>query len=234
MEPIPHWNWELRAACSIIIPHLHTNILKVTNTVQTDHKSYLKIVKVKSLSRVRLFVTPWTVAYQTSPSMGFFQARVPEWVAISFSRRSSRPRDQTWVSRIAGSRFTLSHQGSLVKNRGMDVNISLLNYCNIDLISPPFRLGAKSKAEFNLIFYNIIRKLILLHCWYCQVISLVLNYFREVLNKWSQICIFIVDFICPLISCLILLFRNVLEARVTLVTGKIHVIFSSQKKLLSI
>ena len=28
-------------------------------------------VKVKSLSRVRLFVTPWTVAYQTPPSMGF-------------------------------------------------------------------------------------------------------------------------------------------------------------------
>ena len=28
-------------------------------------------VKVKSLSRVRLFATPWTVAYQASPSMGF-------------------------------------------------------------------------------------------------------------------------------------------------------------------
>ena len=27
--------------------------------------------KVKSLSRVRLFVTPWIVAYQASPSMGF-------------------------------------------------------------------------------------------------------------------------------------------------------------------
>ena len=26
---------------------------------------------VKSLSRVRLFATPWTVAYQASPSMGF-------------------------------------------------------------------------------------------------------------------------------------------------------------------
>ena len=26
---------------------------------------------MKSLSRVRLFVTPWTLAYQTSPSMGF-------------------------------------------------------------------------------------------------------------------------------------------------------------------
>ena len=28
-------------------------------------------VKVKSLSRVPLFVTPWTVAYQAPPSMGF-------------------------------------------------------------------------------------------------------------------------------------------------------------------
>ena len=28
-------------------------------------------MKVKSLSRVRLFATPWTVAYQAPPSMGF-------------------------------------------------------------------------------------------------------------------------------------------------------------------
>ena len=28
-------------------------------------------VKVKSLSRVQLFVTPWTVAYQASQSIGF-------------------------------------------------------------------------------------------------------------------------------------------------------------------
>ena len=28
-------------------------------------------VKMKSLSRVQLFVTPWTVAYQAYPSMGF-------------------------------------------------------------------------------------------------------------------------------------------------------------------
>ena len=28
-------------------------------------------VKVKSLSRVRLFATPWTAAYQAPPSMGF-------------------------------------------------------------------------------------------------------------------------------------------------------------------
>ena len=38
---------------------------------------------------------------------GIFQTRVLEWVAISFSRGSSRPRDQTQVSRIVGRCFTV-------------------------------------------------------------------------------------------------------------------------------
>ena len=36
---------------------------------------------------------------------GILQARVLEWVAISFSRESSRPRDRTKVSLIVGRRF---------------------------------------------------------------------------------------------------------------------------------
>ena len=38
---------------------------------------------------------------------GIFQARVLEWIAISFSRGSSRPRNHTLVSRIAGRCFTV-------------------------------------------------------------------------------------------------------------------------------
>ena len=38
---------------------------------------------------------------------GIFQARVLEWVAISFSRGSSRPRYWTWVSCTAGRCFTI-------------------------------------------------------------------------------------------------------------------------------
>ena len=146
-------------------------------------------VKVKSLSRVRLFATPWTVAHQAPPSMGFSRqeywsglpvpssgdlpdpgieprsptlwedaltpeppgkqelyilvcwcvcmcvcsvaqscltlcypmdcsppgssvrgispARLPEWVSISFSRRSSWSRDRTWVPCIG--RWVLYH-----------------------------------------------------------------------------------------------------------------------------
>ena len=43
----------------------------------------------------------------TSSIHGIFQARVLEWVAFSFSRGSSRPREQTQVSWTAGWRFTL-------------------------------------------------------------------------------------------------------------------------------
>ena len=38
---------------------------------------------------------------------GILQARILEWVAISFSRGSSWPRDQTQVSNTAGRRFKL-------------------------------------------------------------------------------------------------------------------------------
>ena len=50
---------------------------------------------------------------------GSLQARILEWVAISFSRGSSQPRDRTWVSCIAGGLlhhrrilYRLSFQGS--------------------------------------------------------------------------------------------------------------------------
>ena len=62
---------------------------------------------VKSLSLVRLFVTPWTIAHQAPPSMEFF--RHEYWSGLPFPSPggSSRPRDWTWVSHIAGRRFTI-------------------------------------------------------------------------------------------------------------------------------
>ena len=44
---------------------------------------------------------------------GIFQARLLEWVAISFSRGSFRPRDQTWVSHIAAAAAAKSLQSCL-------------------------------------------------------------------------------------------------------------------------
>ena len=38
---------------------------------------------------------------------GILQAQILEWVAIPFSRVSSRPRDQTWLSYIEGRFLTI-------------------------------------------------------------------------------------------------------------------------------
>ena len=46
-------------------------------------------VKVKSLSRVRLFATPWTVAYQAPPSMGF--SRQECWSELPFPSPGDLP-----------------------------------------------------------------------------------------------------------------------------------------------
>ena len=45
----------------------HIFVVKISGIAVESEK------KVKSLSCVRLFATPWTVAYQASPSMGFFR-----------------------------------------------------------------------------------------------------------------------------------------------------------------
>ena len=58
---------------------------------------------MKSLSHVRLFATPWTVAYLAPLSMGFSQQRY--WSGLPFP--SSQPRGWTQISHIAGKCFTI-------------------------------------------------------------------------------------------------------------------------------
>ena len=54
-------------------------------------------MRAKFLSRVQLFVTPWTVARQALLPMEILQARILEWVAMGLFRESSQPRDWTRV-----------------------------------------------------------------------------------------------------------------------------------------
>jgi len=70
----------------VITPNLSRGVdrmLYIKPVVVTVSGCHHNLVNVKSLSRVRLFATPWIVAHR------IFQARVLEWVAISFSRGSS-------------------------------------------------------------------------------------------------------------------------------------------------
>ena len=67
----------------------------------------ISISSVQSLSHVQLFATPWTVAHQAPLFMGILQTKLLEWIAMPSSKGSSKPRDQTQVSCIAGGFFTI-------------------------------------------------------------------------------------------------------------------------------
>ena len=58
----------------------------LANPVHEEGKNQ---VKVKSLSRVRLFATPWTVAHQAPPSMGF--SRQEYWSGLPFPSPGDLP-----------------------------------------------------------------------------------------------------------------------------------------------
>ena len=75
----------------------------------TEEPSRLQSVHacMLNVSRVQLFATPWIVVQQAPLSMGFYQARILDWVASFFFNGSSQPRDWTHISCVScnGRRF---------------------------------------------------------------------------------------------------------------------------------
>ena len=83
------------------------------------------------------FVTSWTVACQAPLSVhGISQVKILKWVAISFSRGSSWPRDLTCVSRIVGGFFTTESPGKPL----------LLNIVRIKI--PPLILVSENSPKY--------------------------------------------------------------------------------------
>ena len=62
---------------------------------------------VKLLKLCLTLCSPMDYSLPDSSVHGVLQARILEWVAVSFSRGSSRPRDRTEVSRIVDRHFTV-------------------------------------------------------------------------------------------------------------------------------
>ena len=61
-------------------------------------------MKVKSLSRVRLLATPWTVAHQAPPSMGF--SRQEYWSGVPLPSPIGLTR-QTFVGKVMSLHFNM-------------------------------------------------------------------------------------------------------------------------------
>ena len=91
-------------------------------------------VKVKSLSRVRLFATPWTVAYHAPPSMGF--SRQEYWSGLPFPSPGDLPNPGIEPGSPAFQADALTSEPP-----GKPMWFSLLkeNHCvSLDDISSPF------------------------------------------------------------------------------------------------
>ena len=64
-------------------------------------------VKVKSFSRVQLLATPWTVAYQTSPSMGF--SRQEYWSGLQLPSPPAKTGDAGSIPGLGRSHMLSSN-----------------------------------------------------------------------------------------------------------------------------
>ena len=72
------------------------------------HRSIVVTISISHSITSDTLATPRTVRSPSGPSVhGILQARILEWVAISFSRGSSRPKNQTQVSCTEGRFFTI-------------------------------------------------------------------------------------------------------------------------------
>ena len=96
---------------------------------------------MKSLSCVQL-CDPVDCSLPGSSVRGISQARVLEWVSISFSRGSSQPRDRNWVSHIAGRCFAVWATRLVLS---LDFYI-LFNYIPVYAAIPCFN-GSEVKAS---------------------------------------------------------------------------------------
>ena len=90
---------------SPVSPVLASRFLTTSATWKTPYTHWK--VKVKSLSCVWLFATPWTVGHQSPPSMAF--PREEYWSGLPFPSpgESFLPRGRTRFSHIAGRCFNL-------------------------------------------------------------------------------------------------------------------------------
>ena len=88
--------------------HVHTHFLMSVISFKTFHLKIISDLVSEVAQSCPTLCYPVDCRPPGSSVHGILQARILEWVAISFSRGSSQSRDRTQVSRIAGRRFNLS------------------------------------------------------------------------------------------------------------------------------
>ena len=116
---IEFWWLNTEISCSIIMRvnnlQLHDQECTITELQKPDTRKVLWVYVSITYSHKWVLVAqscltlcnPMDCRPPSCSVHGILQARILEWVTIPFSRRSSWPRDQTWVFSIEGSFFTI-------------------------------------------------------------------------------------------------------------------------------
>ena len=115
-----------------------------------------------SLRMVSDSCDPMDCSLSGSSVHGVLQARILEWVSISFSGGSSWPRDQTWVSYvscIAGRLFTTEPLGKFFSHRYILANV--LKMLQISFLLSPVKFNGRGWVREKMIL-----QVFLLWWWY--------------------------------------------------------------------
>ena len=81
----------------------------------------MSVCTLSRFSHIQLFATPWTIAHQ-APLSGISQARILEWVAVSFSNKNVYKSFSTMLDRLEKE-----HQKNKERERDGEVRKHKLN-----------------------------------------------------------------------------------------------------------
>ena len=104
-EAFLHWTHPIFSLLSLRIsftrsPTLHTNLCKSCDSILKNPcgSPVPACIQAKSLQSCPTLCDPVDCSPPGFSVHGILQARIPEWIVMPFCRRSSRPRDRTFVS----------------------------------------------------------------------------------------------------------------------------------------
>ena len=113
-----------------------------------DNTLKMRWSEVKSLSRVRLFATPWTVAHQAPPSMGF--SRQEYWSGLPFPSPGDLPNPgiEPRSPTLQADALTSEPPGK-TKDKGTKVKVKVKLLSRVRLFETPWTVAHQAPPSMG-------------------------------------------------------------------------------------